>query len=170
MHPDRADLPLRGGRWADFGTPGPVIGPSAGGLGPDAGQALDRARGDAVLRERLDHHPLQPPHVLVDVVAVGAQGDDRVGDQLAGAVVGDAAAAVGVAHLDSLPFVPLGSHRQLLRGRAAAAGVNGGVLEQQQHVGDLLALARSLQAQLCLARLLIGHDSAADNQDLGAHP
>ena len=62
--------------------------------------------------ERLDHHPLQSPHVLVDVVAVGAQGDDRVGDQLAGAVVGDAAAAVGVAHLDPLRSyhsAPIGS-------------------------------------------------------------
>ncbi len=63
-------------------------------------------------------------------------------------MVGDAAAAVGVAHLDPLRFVPLDPHRQLLRGRAAAAGVDGGVLEQQQDVGDLALLARSLAAAL----------------------
>jgi hypothetical protein len=44
------------------------------------------------------------------------------------------------------------------------------VLEQQQDVWDLVALPPALQAQLQLSRLLIGEDSAADNQDLGAHP
>ena len=93
---------------------------------------------DPVLGERRDHHPLEPPHVLVDVVAVGPQRDDRVGDELAGAVVGDAAAAVGVEDLDPLRLVPLGSHRQLIGARAAPAGVDGRVLEQQQHVGELV--------------------------------
>jgi hypothetical protein len=143
--------------------------PVALAAGPDAGEAVDHARLDAVLRQRPDHHPLQAPHVLVDVVAVGAQGDDRVGDQLAGPVVGDAAAAVGVADLDPLPLVPVGSHRQLRRRRAAAAGVDGRVLEQQQDVGDLVALAPLRQLPLRLARLLVGHGCAADNQDLGAH-
>jgi hypothetical protein len=44
------------------------------------------------------------------------------------------------------------------------------VLEQQQDVWNLAALALPLQAQLCLARLLIRHDSATDNEDLGTHP
>ena len=125
-----------------------LFGPSAVGGDPDPGQALDRRRLDAVLGERGDRDPLEAAHVLVDVVAVGPQRDDRVGDELAGPVVGDAAAAVGVADLDPLHLVPLGPHRQLLRARAAPAGVDGGVLEQQQHVGDRLLLARRLQPAL----------------------
>ena len=106
---------------------------------PDAGQALDRRLASHARRlaERGDHRPLQPAHVLVDVVAVAAQVDDRVGDQLAGPVVGDEAAAVGVADFDPLRFVPGGPHRQFLRLRAAPAGVDGRVLEQQQDVADL---------------------------------
>ena len=124
--------------------------PSGGGSAPrpDPGQALDRLRLDPVRAERADRHPLQPPHVLVDVVAVGAQGDDRVDDQLPGAVVGDAPAAVGVVDLDPLQLVPLRGHRQLRGLGAAPARVDGRVLEQQQHVGDLPLPARLQQPAL----------------------
>jgi hypothetical protein len=54
--------------------------------------------------------------------------DDGVRDQLAGAVVGDQAAAVGVVDFDALGFVPVDAHRQLLGRGAAAANVGGGLL------------------------------------------
>ena len=113
------------------------------GLGPDAGQpSIARvtpcsARAPIITCSR-------PPDEGVDVVAVGGEADDRVGDQLAGAVVGDLAAAVGVADCDPLRFVPLGPHRQFGLG-AAPARVDGGVLQLQQDVADLLALAALLQ-------------------------
>ena len=123
-----------------------------------------------MLGQRADRHPLQAPHVLVHVVAVGAQRDDRVGDELAGPVVGDAPAAVGVADFDPLHLVPLAPHRQLLLGGAAAARVDGGVLEQQQHVRDLALLARPLQPALGDQRLLVGDEPAPHDQDFFTHP
>ena len=62
---------------------------------------------------------------------------DRIADELAGPVVGDAAAAIGLADLDSLHPVPVLAHRQFGRARAAALRVDGRVLEHQQRVGDL---------------------------------
>ena len=120
--------------------------------------------------QRLDRHPLQPPHVLVDVVAVGLQRDDRVGDQLPRPVVGDAPAAIGVVDFDPLHLVPLGLHRQLLLGGATATGVHRRVLEQQQHVRDLPLLAGVRQPALGDKRLLVGDEPAADDQDFIAHP
>ena len=123
---------------------------------PDARQPLDRAGLDAVGAERRDHHPLHAPDVVVDVVAVRAQAHDRVADELAGAVVGDAAAAVGLGDLDSLHPVPVLAHRQLVGGRAPALRVDGRVLEQEQHVRDRAGLARGLEALLQRAGFVVG--------------
>ena len=43
----------------------------------------------------------------------GLQAHDRVADQLAGTVVGDAAASVSLDHVDPLRAVPLLAHGQL---------------------------------------------------------
>src|SRR5207342_1378618 len=138
-------------------------------LGPDPGQALDRGRDDAVLGQRPDRDPLQAPHVFVHVVAVGPQRDDWIRDQLPRPVVGDPAAAVGVADLDPLHLVPLARHRQLPLARAPPARVDGRVLEQQQHVGDGPLQARLAQPALGDEPLLVGDQAAADDEDFGAH-
>ena len=80
----------------------------------------------------------------MNVVAIGAQVDDRVADEPAGAVIGDAAAAVGVHDLDPLHPVPVLAHRQLVGGRAATFRIDRRVLEQQQYVRDRAGLARRL--------------------------
>ena len=75
----------------------PILRPPASGR-PDAGQPVDHAGLDArVARAPRSITRSMPPDVLVDVVAVGPQDHDRIADQLARAVVGDAPAAVGVA-------------------------------------------------------------------------
>src|SRR4029450_10661195 len=68
VHADRADLATL--RW-----------PTAD---PDAGKTIDHLRLDAAGGERIDHQPLQPVDVVVDVVAVRLQGDDRVPDPRSG--------------------------------------------------------------------------------------
>ena len=104
--------------------------------------------------DRGDHRPLHQPDVLVHVVGLRqlAQVDDRIGDQLAGAVVGDPAAAVGLDDLDPLHPVPVLAHRQLGGGRAAALGVDGRVLEHQHQVGDLAASSRARSSARCIRR------------------
>jgi hypothetical protein len=80
----------------------------------------------------------------MNVVAVAAQVDDRVADELSGAVIGDAAAAVGFRDLDPLHPVPVLAHRQLIGGRAATFRIDRRVLEQQQYVRDRAVLSRLL--------------------------
>ena len=55
-----------------------------------------------------DHHVLEIADIAVHVAAIGLQVDDRIADDLAGAVIRDVAAAAGLGDLDaefSKPFV-----------------------------------------------------------------
>ena len=102
-----------------------------------------RARLDALLGERRDDRLLHRAQVGDDV----ADAHDRVADELAGAVVGDAAAAVDVDDVDALAAVPGLAHRQLAGRRAPPARVDRRVLEQQQRVGDRVGLAGARAAR-----------------------
>ena len=83
-----------------------------------------------------DHHLFQVAHVPVHVGAVRAKVEDRVGDQLAGAVVGDVAAAPGLVERDAELLEPGGGGDDIGSGRVAAGAERDdvGVLEEQQHV------------------------------------
>ena len=87
-------------------------------------------RVDPLVRERGHQGALHRAHVDEDVV----DPHDRVPDELARAVVGDAPAAVGLDHVDPLREVPRLAHRQLARRRAPAPRVHRRVLEQEQDV------------------------------------
>ena len=78
--PDRGDLALRAA----------VVGAQ-----PDAAAAGDPRGGDAEVGADRDQRLLDPADVVDDLDVVGER-DDRVADQLAGAVEGDLAAAVDV--------------------------------------------------------------------------
>jgi hypothetical protein len=78
---------------------------------PHAGEAVLAAGRNTETCERTDQHLLQVTHVAVQVAAVGLQVEDGVADELAGAVVGDVAAAAGLE--ESIPSSGPG------RGRAA---------------------------------------------------
>jgi hypothetical protein len=67
---------------------------------------------------------------VADVIVIETQAHNRIADQLAGAMVGDAPATVGIDDLDPLRAIPALAHRQLVGGRAAPAGVDGRVFEQ----------------------------------------
>src|SRR4051795_10067607 len=101
----------------------------------------------------------------MDVVAVGPQAHYGIADQLAGTVVGDPAAAVGVDNVDALPPIPVLAHRQLISGRAAPLRVDGRVLEQQQHVGDAAVVAGAPDLPLQPARVLVWDEPEADSPD-----
>ena len=67
---------------------------------PDAGQPRHAPRLDAVVGRHANQHLLEIADVAMHVAAIGLQVDDRVADDLAGAVVGDVAAAPGLVDLD----------------------------------------------------------------------
>ncbi len=124
---------------------------------PDADPlALAGGGHDAVVGEQRDQRRRQVPDVAAQVAAVGRQVEDGVADELAGAVVGDLAAAVGLDHFDAAPR-PLGRRQQDVGlGCVAPERVDMGVLEQQQPLGPVAVaqgLAR-LDLQLEGARIL----------------
>ncbi len=122
-----------------------------------------------------DHHPLEQADEGVDVGLAAPAGarevDDRIGDELAGAVVGDPAAAVRLGDLDALHPVPVLAHAELARVGAAALGEDGRVLEQEQDVVDQAGLAGSGDRALQLERVRVGDDAEARAEKRGAaHP
>ena len=88
----------------------------------DARLAAHAVAADAVVLERLQHRLLEPENVFLDVDAEPAQIDQRIGDDLAGSVVGHLAAAVaahdldraGVEHVLVAPGDALGEDRRML--------------------------------------------------------
>ena len=81
------------------------------------------------------------PSIVCTKSATRSTRHDRIGHELAGAVVGHAAAAVGVAHLDALGPVPVLAHGQVAGLGAPPLRVDGRVLEHEQQVRDLAGLA-----------------------------
>jgi len=64
----------------------------------DAGRAGDPMSGHVPVRERADHRFFEPVGIFLDVVARALQVGQRIGHELARAVVGHLAAAVGLHH------------------------------------------------------------------------
>ncbi len=62
---------------------------------PHAGQPCGAVGHNAIASQRDDDRLLQHPQVAQHIAAVARELEDRVADDLAGAVVGDVAAAVG---------------------------------------------------------------------------
>ena len=94
----------------------------------------DAAGGDAVVGAGADHHLLEVAHVAVHVAPVGGQLEDRIAHHLAGAVVGDVAAAAGLEDLEAARPQRLRGEEHVLGAGVAAQGEDGVVLEQEQGV------------------------------------
>jgi len=97
------------------------------GRDPHPGPPLDPAGRQAHVGAHRDQRLFESPHEIDHVQRFG-QPDDRIADQLTGAVPGDLAAAVGVDDRGAV----LGT---LLGQGAPPGGVGGGMLEQQQRIG-----------------------------------
>ncbi len=69
-------------------------------------------------------------------IAQAAQIEDGVADELAGAVIGDVAAAVDLVEGDAARGRATRRRREVGAVGVAAEGEHGRVLEQQQHVAD----------------------------------
>jgi hypothetical protein len=88
------------------------VDPDAGG-GFGGGVALGV---DAEGGEGLDDDFFEEAHVAVEVKVVGVEGNDGVGDELAGAVEGDVAAAVGFDDFDAAGGEEGGGGEEVLLG------------------------------------------------------
>ena len=108
----------------DFGEFGGVVGGEEGSGGdPDAGGGgwgWVAEGGETEVRAGVDDGLLEEPHVVVDAEVEGVEVEDWVADDLAGAVVGDVAAAVGFAEFDAVLGEELWAGEDVAGGRSAA--------------------------------------------------
>jgi hypothetical protein len=103
---------------------------------PDAGLALPAGGHESKVSDRADEHILEQAQVGVQV-PVRVERDDRVADDLAGAVIGDVTAAVGSRRGDAFARQAVDVPAQIrLRPRAHPQGEYGLVLGEHQRVAD----------------------------------
>src|SRR5207237_2268525 len=96
-------------------------------LEPDPGKTVDPRRLDSARSEGDDQRLLEIAAVLLDVLPVPRQVEDRIADELPRAMVGRLAAAVGLDDLDTCIL----RNVQLARFRAPAQRHDRRVLEQE---------------------------------------
>ena len=110
---------------------------------PDAGEAADAAGGDAEVAAEADERFFHEADKVDGAeagaaagVAEAAQVEDGVADELAGAVVGDVAAAVDLVERDAAAGEEFVGGEDVGAVGVAAEGEDGRVLEEQQDVVD----------------------------------
>jgi hypothetical protein len=120
----------------------------AGRLNPDAGFAGNAISGNAEIGGGADHGFFEGADVPVDVAADAIEIENRVADDLAGAVIGDVATSIGFAEFDAfLAKDVLGSEKILLAGVSAKSD-HVGVFAEEKHVIDGAGFARGDEAFL----------------------
>ena len=129
---------VRGDPAADMDADGGefFFGDIAGGLDPDAGFAGDAVGGDAEVSGGADHGLFESADIPVNVAADGIEIEDGVANDLAGAVIGDVATAVGFAELDIFLAEDIFGGEKILLAGVAAEGENVGMLAEEEDVVD----------------------------------
>ena len=109
---------------------------------PDAGEAADAAGGDAVDAAETDEGFFHQADEVdwAETAAAGvsqaAEVEDGIADELAGAVIGDVAAAVDFVEGDAAAGKQLVGGQNVGAVGVAAKGEDGRMLEEQEHVFD----------------------------------
>ena len=106
-------------------------------------ERLDPERGSC-----LDHALLELPHIPNHIAANSVQVQNRVSDNLAGAVIGDIAAAIGVMKFDALTAEEIFGNAQVFALAIAAEGDDVGMFAKEQKVGHGGKFARGNQPLL----------------------
>ena len=98
-------------------------------------------------------------------IAQAAQIEDGVADELAGAVIGDVAAAIDLVQGDAAAGQQLVGGENVGAAGVAAQREHGRVLEQQKHVADAALLAQSDQLFLQAQRFGVVHAAEIERLD-----
>ena len=109
------------------------------------------------LRERIDDHLLDGPNIGDHVALPFSQIQDRIADDLAGAVIGDVAAAIGGIELDSGAAQRVFARQQIFGVAVAALRDHVRMLDEQELIGNQPALALFDQILLDGERVAIAH-------------
>ena len=115
---------------------------------PDSGCAGFPAALNSEARQGPDHRFLQAPDVGHDIAFPFSQIDNRVADNLAGAVVSDVAAAVDLEEFDAQLGQAVAAEQHVFQAAVAAQGQHMRMFEQQELVTDFAGFAAGLQGLL----------------------
>jgi hypothetical protein len=126
---------------------------------PDAVAARDARGGDSKIGCRADHGFFELLDVPADVATVFGEIEDGVTDDLAGAVVGDVAAAVGFLERDVHLGQEAVARAEIFFFAVAAQGDYVGVLAEDQDVWDRAGFAAFDELMLQCAGLGVGQDA-----------
>src|SRR5579883_1844779 len=152
---------------ADVDTDGGefLVGNVARRLDPDAGFAGNAIGGDAEIGGGANHGFFEGANVPVDIAAVAIEIEDGIADDLAWAVIGDIAAAIGFAEFDAfLTKDVLGSEKMFLVG-AAAEGDDMRVFTEEENVVDEAGFAGGDEALLESVSGIPAGDSEVANEE-----
>jgi hypothetical protein len=104
-------------------------------VGPEAGEAGETGGGEAEGSGGEEHDVFEETDVVGGGEVAGAEVEDGVGDELAGAVKGDVAAAVALDDLGAALGKGVGVDEEVFGPGAAAECVDGRVLEDGERLG-----------------------------------
>src|SRR5438128_10052065 len=116
--------------------------------GPDARKTAQPLRGEAEILQRAEDRLLQRPHVLHDVLVVGAQVQNGIAYQLARPVVGHTTSALNVIDSEPLAGKKLTRDQQMVSPGGTADREYRLVLQQNEPVRELVPLPRPDQSLL----------------------
>ena len=127
---------------------------------PDAAVAVVAVRGYAEVGRRPDDRLLDAGDVVEHAEAAAGEVEDRIAHELAGAVVGDVPAAVGLGEPDAGGGAPRFVPQHVFGVGGASEGVDGGVLEEKEGVGARARVAGGGDFRLEGEGLLVGDPRA----------
>lgn len=138
------------------------------GFDPDAGGAGGAGAGDAEGSEGVDDDVFEEAHVVVEVEVVSVERNDGVGDELAGAVEGDVAAAIGFGEFDAAELQEGGGGEEVFTGAGVAAnGYDGRVFDEDECAGGVGASVADgdlgVDIELFIPGRLVGEGGKVDN-------
>src|SRR5262249_19629267 len=117
-------------------------------LHPDAGLPGNAVSGDAKVGRSADHRLFEGADIPVNVAADEVEIQDRVADNLAGAVVGDVATAIGFAKPDAFLAQHIFRGKEIFLAGVAAHGDDVWMLAEQENVVNCTGFACSDKALL----------------------
>ena len=128
--------------------------------------AGDALRGEAEIGGRADHGFFELRDVPADVAPMLGQIQDRIADDLAGAVVGDVATAIAGMEFHVFLREQLVRDAQIVARAVAAEGDDVRMLAEEQHVGNGAGLAGGDELALQFVRRGVGDQAVIDYQQV----
>lgn len=105
---------------------------------PNTGQPIDPAGFDSEIAGSSDQYFFEVAHISADVTTIGGKFDDRISNQLAGAMICHIAAATCLEKLDTQLFAPRLVDQHICPVRGTPQRDHMPVFEQQKHVRKIV--------------------------------